>query len=159
MYLHPTPHFLLPKDPTTPIIMVGPGTGVAPYRAFLQERAAQNAQGENWLIFGERNRATDYYYETFLEALAKKNFLKLDTAFSRDQDEKRYVQHLLLEKGQSIWNFLCKGAHLYICGDARHMAKDVTAALHTIAEKHGNQDPKSYIKMLRKEKRLLLDVY
>ena len=158
-YLHPTPHCVLPKDPTTPIVMIGPGTGIAPYRAFLQERNAQKASGENWLIFGERNRATDYYYENFLESLEKKNFLRLDLAFSRDQSEKLYVQHLLLRNGLAVWETLSRGAHLYICGDARHMAKDVTTALHTIVETYGGKDPKPYIKMLRKEKRLLLDVY
>ena len=158
-YLHPTPHFILPKDPATPIVMIGPGTGIAPYCAFLQERHAENASGENWLIFGERNRATDYYYQSFLESLEKKNFLRLDLAFSRDQSEKLYVQHLLLKNGPAVWEMLNKGAHLYICGDARHMAKDVTAALHTIVETYGGRDPKPYVKLLRKEKRLLLDVY
>lgn len=158
-YLHPTPHFLLPQDPTTPIIMIGPGTGVAPYRAFLQEREAQNATGENWLFFGERNQATDYYYEAYLEALKKKGFLSLDLAFSRDQSEKCYVQHRLLEKGATIWSLLSSGAYLYVCGDARHMAKDVTSSLSSIIETHGGEDPKAYLKALRKEKRLLLDVY
>ncbi len=158
-YLHPTPHFVLPEDPTTPIVMIGPGTGIAPYRAFLQERKEQKAPGENWLIFGERNRATDYYYENFLESLEKRNFLRLDLAFSRDQSEKLYVQHILLKRGLAVWEALNKGAHLYICGDARHMAKDVVTALHTIVETHGSKNPKPYVKMLRKEKRLLLDVY
>ncbi|MCB1072116.1 MAG: sulfite reductase [Chlamydiia bacterium] len=158
-YLHPTPHFLLPQDPTTPIIMIGPGTGVAPYRAFLQEREAQKASGKNWLFFGERNQATDYYYEAYFESLKKKDFLSLDLAFSRDQSEKYYVQHRLLEKGDEIWSLLSSGAYLYVCGDARHMAKDVTTALHSIIENHGSQDGKNYLKSLRKEKRLLLDVY
>lgn len=158
-YLHPTPHFLLPQDPTIPIIMIGPGTGVAPYRAFLQEREAQKASGKNWLFFGERNQATDYYYESYFESLKKKDFLALDLAFSRDQSEKCYVQHRLLEKGGEIWSLLSSGAYLYVCGDARHMAKDVTCALHSIVETHGSQDGKSYLKSLRKEKRLLLDVY
>ncbi len=158
-YLHPTPHFLLPPDPATPIIMIGPGTGVAPYRAFLQEREAQNATGKNWLFFGERNKSSDYYYESYLEALKNKGLLTLDLAFSRDQAEKLYVQHLLLDKGEEIWPLLSSGAHIYICGDARHMAKDVTAALTSIIETHSNEDPKSYLKSLRKEKRLLLDVY
>ncbi|MEM8727601.1 MAG: sulfite reductase [Chlamydiota bacterium] len=158
-YLHPTSHFLLPQDPAIPIIMIGPGTGVAPYRSFLQEREAQNASGKNWLFFGERNQATDYYYESYFESLKKKDFLSLDLAFSRDQSEKCYVQHRLVEKGDEIWSLLSSGAYLYICGDARHMAKDVTCALHSIIETHGSQDGKSYLKSLRKEKRLLLDVY
>lgn len=158
-YLHPTTHFLLPENPEIPIIMVGPGTGVAPYRAFLQHREAQNASGKNWLFFGECHQAFDYYYEAYLESLRKKAFLTLDLAFSRDQEEKIYVQHRLLEKGLEIWEALNAGAHFYICGDARRMAKDVTAALSNIIETHGDVDPKSFLKTLRKEKRFLLDVY
>lgn len=158
-YLHPTPHFLLPEDPSTPIIMVGPGTGVAPYRAFLQERETQNASGKNWLFFGERNQPFDYYYEAYFETLKKRDFLTLDLAFSRDQQEKVYVQHRLLEKGEKIWEALSLGAYFYVCGDARRMAKDVTEALSSIIETHGGEDPKSYLKNLRKEKRFLLDVY
>ena len=158
-YLHPTPHFLLPEDPATPIIMIGPGTGVAPYRAFLQEREAQNASGENWLFFGERNQATDYYYKAYFESLKKKGFLSLDLAFSRDQSGKYYVQHRLLEKGNDIWSLLNSGAYLYVCGDARHMAKDVTSALSSIIQTQGKENPKAYLKKLRKEKRFLLDVY
>lgn len=158
-YHHPTSHFVLPSESETPIIMIGPGTGVAPYRAFLQEREAEGAKGLNWLIFGERNRATDYYYQSFFESLQKKDILRLDLAFSRDQKEKLYVQHLLLKEGKHVWEALEKGAHLYVCGDARHMAKDVTAALHTLVETHGDVDPKLYIKDLRKRKRFLLDVY
>lgn len=158
-YHHPTPHFILPESPDTPIIMVGPGTGVAPYRAFLQEREAQNASGKNWLFFGERNKPFDYYYEAYLETLRKKGFLTLDLAFSRDQEEKVYVQHRLLENGSKIWEALTSGAHFYVCGDARRMAKDVTAALSSIIETHGGEDSSSYLKTLRKEKRLLLDVY
>lgn len=158
-YLHPTPHFLLPQNPETPIIMVGPGTGVAPYRAFLQEREAQNAPGKNWLFFGERNRATDFYYEAYMETLRKKGLLTLDLAFSRDHQEKIYVQDRLLESGPQIWEALSSGAHFYICGDARQMAKDVTSALSSIVETYGGEDPKVYLKNLRKEKRFLLDVY
>jgi sulfite reductase (NADPH) flavoprotein alpha-component len=158
-YLHPTSHFLLPEDPQTPIIMVGPGTGVAPYRAFLQEREMQRATGENWLFFGERNQSHDYFYEVYFESLKKRGFLKLDLAFSRDQKEKIYVQHRLLEKGAQIWKALSSGAYFYVCGDAHQMAKDVTAALSSIIENHGKEDPKTYMKTLRTEKRLLLDVY
>lgn len=159
VYLHPTPHFLLPQDSNAPIIMIGPGTGVAPYRAFLQQREVDNASGKNWLFFGERNRATDYYYESYFESLKKRGFLSLDLAFSRDQKDKCYVQHRLLKKGAEIWALLSSGAYLYICGDARHMAKEVTAALCSIIETYGLQDGKNYLKVLRKEKRLLLDVY
>ncbi|WP_194847002.1 sulfite reductase [Candidatus Neptunochlamydia vexilliferae] len=161
-YLHPTAHFTLPDDPNVPIIMVGPGTGVAPYRAFLQEREAQGATGKNWLLFGERHRAHDYYYESYLEELKEKKFLHLDLAFSRDQEEKTYVQHHLLKRGVMVWKALQEGAHFYVCGDARRMAKDVTHALQTIIETHGALSPanaKNFIKTLRKEKRFLLDVY
>ena len=158
-YLHPTPHFLLPKDPSVPIIMIGPGTGVAPYRAFLKQREKEGATGTNWLFFGERNKHSDYYYASYFNALEKKGRLTLDLAFSRDQQEKLYVQHRLLEKGNAIWDLLANGAHIYICGDARKMAKDVTNALASIIETHSSHDPKTYLKQLRKEKRLLLDVY
>ncbi|NGX51324.1 MAG: Sulfite reductase [NADPH] flavoprotein alpha-component [Chlamydiae bacterium] len=161
IFHHPTPSFTLPT-PETPILMIGPGTGVAPYRAFLQERERENAPGENWLIFGERNRTIDFYYESFFRSLQKKEFLRLDLAFSRDQKEKVYVQHKLLEKAPDIWQLIQSGGTVYICGDASRMAKDVTAALHTIAENQGNLSPleaKHFIKKMRRDKRLLMDVY
>lgn len=161
LYLHPTPHFTLPS-PDKPILMIGPGTGVAPYRAFLQERELMQASGENWLIFGERCRQTDYYYQSFFEDLQNKKKLRLDLAFSRDQKEKVYVQHKLLENASEVWNLLQSGGYVYICGDARHMAKDVTIALHTIAESEGNLsalEAKDYFKQMRRDKRLLLDIY
>ena len=158
-YLHPTSHFILPKNGTTPIIMIGSGTGVAPYRAFLQQRKTEEAKGLNWLIFGERNKKTDYYYQSFFESLEKKNFLRLDLAFSRDQKEKLYVQHILLKQGKLIWETLQNNAHIYICGDALHMAKDVMNALHMIIETYGKTDTKRYIKELKSSKKLLLDVY
>ena len=130
LYHQPTKHFLLPS-PETPIIMIGPGTGIAPYRAFLQERIATSAPGKNWLFFGEQQKSHDFYYQNELETLAKANQLILDTAFSRDQTEKIYVQHRLLEKSQQILNWLEDGAYIYICGDAKRMAKDV---LDTLAE-------------------------
>ena len=160
-YLHATPFFTLPS-PEQPILMIGAGTGVAPYRAFLQQRAKENAIGHNWLIFGERNRKTDYYYESFFESLVKKNFLRLDLAFSRDQTAKVYVQHKLLAHAPDVWKHLQAGGFVYICGDARQMAKNVTVALHTIAETHGNlspEDAKSYFKQMHRDKRLLMDVY
>ena len=147
MYLHPSTF----RPVSTPMILIGPGTGIAPYRAFLQE-----CPGNHWLFFGERNRAFDFYYEDFLTTLPN---LRLSTAFSRDQEEKVYVQHRMLEEGADLWQWINSGATIYICGDARHMAKDVTTALHTIIEEHGNLDGKAYIKALRKEKRLRLDIY
>lgn len=161
-YIQPTPHFTLPQDLKASIIMVGPGTGVAPFRGFLQERVRVNAPGRNWLFFGERNRALDFYYEDFWTQLSLQNKLRLDTAFSRDQKEKIYVQHRLLEQGKEIWQWLEEGAFFYICGDADPMAKEVEAALVTIAETHGHMtehESREYLKHLRAEKRLLVDVY
>lgn len=147
IFLHPSTF----RPVSTPMILIGPGTGVAPYRAFLQEHP-----GTHWLFFGERNRASDFYYEDFFTTLPD---LRISTAFSRDQDRKIYVQDRMLEEGTDLWQWIDNGATIYICGDARHMAKDVTAALHTIAEQHGKVDGKAFIKVLRKEKRLRLDVY
>lgn len=161
-YIQPTPHFTLPSNHDTPIIMVGPGTGVAPFRAFLQERLHHNAPGKNWLFFGERNQKTDFFYEEFWTSLATEQKLSLDLAFSRDADEKLYVQHKLLEKGAEIWNWLEEGALFYVCGDADPMAKDVEAALHQTFMTHGNlsiEEARAYIKQLRREKRYLADVY
>jgi sulfite reductase (NADPH) flavoprotein alpha-component len=160
--LYRTPSFRLPKDPSIPIIMIGAGVGIAPYRAFLQERTFQNAPGKNWLIFGERNRAFDFYFEKELLSLERQNRLRLDLAFSRDQSEKIYVQHKLLENGPEIWRWLEEGATFYVCGDAKHMAKEVNIALHHIIEKEGNlslEAAKEYTKSLRREKRYLLDIY
>ena len=151
LYHQPTKHFLLPS-PETPIIMIGPGTGIAPYRAFLQERTATSAPGQNWLFFGEQQKNCDFYYEEELQKLVDNKNLILDTAFSRDQTEKIYVQHRLLEKSQEILNWINNGAHIYICGDAKRMAKDV---LQTLAEITSPDQ----VKQMRKDKRLLLDVY
>jgi sulfite reductase (NADPH) flavoprotein alpha-component len=162
LYIQPSNHFTLPQDPSIPIIMIGPGTGVAPFRAFLQERIATHATGRNWLFFGERNRATDFHYRDFwleLESLGK---LKLDLAFSRDQSNKIYVQHKMLEEKRKLWGWLQEGAQLYVCGDAEKMAKDVDATLHQIARVEGGlneEGSRAYVKNLRAEKRYLLDVY
>jgi sulfite reductase (NADPH) flavoprotein alpha-component len=161
IFLHPTSSFTLP-DPDTPILMIGPGTGVAPYRGFLQQRVKEKASGLNWLIFGERNKNTDFYYESFFTSLQKKGSLRLDLAFSRDQKEKIYVQHKLLENACDVWNLMQSGGTIYICGDARRMAKDVTSTLHNIAETQGHLSPseaKDLFKQMRREKRLLMDVY
>ncbi len=161
-YIQATPHFTLPEDPKASIIMVGPGTGVAPFRAFLQERLALNAPGKNWLFFGERNSHLDFFYEDFFQSLVDQKKLTLTTAFSRDQEQKIYVQHKLLEQGKEIWQWLQEGAFFYICGDADPMAKDVEAALVSITERYGNfseHEAREYLKHLRAEKRLLVDVY
>ncbi len=163
MYIQPTTHFTLPDDPQTPILMIGPGTGVAPYRGFLQQRYHEGAQGENWLIFGERHRAFDYYYQSFFEQLLEEQFLRLTTAFSRDQPEKRYVQHCLKGDAEKVWEWLeQKKGRVYICGDKRAMAKDVTATLSEIIETQGGKTARAaadYLKEMRKTKQLLLDVY
>jgi NADPH-dependent sulfite reductase flavoprotein alpha-component len=163
VFIQPTTHFRLPADPDTPIIMIGPGTGIAPFRAFLHDRLATGARGRNWLFFGERNRASDFYYETELTAMQEDGFLtELSLAFSRDQAEKRYVQHRLAERGENIWSWLQDGAAIYVCGDASAMAKDVEAALLAIIQSYGNFDSKTayeYLRMMARDKRYLRDVY
>ena len=156
-------HFRPPAGPETPVIMVGPGTGIAPFRAFLQDREAAGAGGANWLFFGEQSRASGYYYRDEIEAWLKGGLLtRFDTAFSRDQAEKIYVQHRMAENGREIWNWLQEGAHFYVCGDASRMAKDVDAALRAIAESHGGLSQaaaEGYVKTLIREKRYMRDVY
>ena len=142
--------------------MVGPGTGVAPFRAFLQERLYHNSPGKNWLFFGECNQKTDFFYEEFWSSLVAQQKLSLDLAFSRDQAHKLYVQHKLLEKGADVWSWLEQGAFFYVCGDADPMAKEVEAAVLQICCSHGRlsfDEAKAYIKKMRHEKRYLSDVY
>jgi sulfite reductase (NADPH) flavoprotein alpha-component len=155
--------FRLPKSGDTPIIMVGPGTGVAPFRAFLHERRAVGAKGRNWLFFGEQRAATDFFYRDELEQMMADGHLStLTTAFSRDQAEKIYVQHRMAEQGAEIYRWLEEGAHFYVCGDASRMAKDVDAALHGAIEQHGGVSAEAaaeYVKKLKAEKRYQRDVY
>lgn len=161
-YIQPSLHFTIPHDHQAPIIMVGPGTGVAPFRAFLHERLAINAPGKNWLFFGERHRAFDFFYEEFWSSLARDNKLRLDLAFSRDQAEKHYVQHKMLENGRELWKWLQQGAYFYVCGEAEPMAKEVEETLQHIFQEHGNlsePDARAYLKALRAQKRYLVDVY
>lgn len=162
IYIQPGNGFTLPEDLDAPIIMVGPGTGVAPFRAFVQERVAKNAKGLNWLFFGERHSGSTFFYEEFWQEMVKAGHLRLDTAFSRDQEHKIYVQHRLMEKGSEIFALLEQGAYFYVCGDAMRMAKDVDMALHRIISDYGHLDEtvaKEYVKRLKKEKRYLRDVY
>lgn len=162
MYIHPTQSFTLPEDPSSSIIMVGPGTGIAPFKAFLEERIHHNAPGKNWLFFGERNKISDFFYGEYLEKLTNEGKLRLDLAFSRDQEEKVYVQHKMLENSEDLWNWLESGAYFFVCGDAEKMAKDVEQALLTIAQKEGRlteEQAKAYIKMLKASKRYRSDVY
>ena len=155
-------HFFLPPDKTKAIIMVGPGTGVAPFRAFAEERQISGATGKNWLFFGEQRSAQDFFYREQFTKWANDGFLRLDTAFSRDQEQKIYVQHRLAESGAEIWAWLQEGADFFVCGDKNKMAADVDTALNKIAEVHGGKTPeqaKEYIEGLKKEKRYKRDVY
>ena len=163
VYVEENHHFRLPDDPTTPFIMIGPGTGVAPFRAFLQKKSANNAEGESWLFFGNQHFEQDFLYQTEWQQFIKKGVLnRLDVAFSRDQSEKVYVQHKLIQQGKDVWKWLQSGAHLYVCGDAKHMAKDVHQALLNIAETHGGMsatEAENYLNELRINKRYQKDVY
>ncbi|SHE67942.1 FAD binding domain-containing protein [Acidocella aminolytica 101 = DSM 11237] len=163
LFIQPSGHFHLPADDATSIIMIGPGTGIAPFRGFLQERRARNAKGRNWLVFGEQREASDFYYREELEALARDGFLHhLTTAFSRDQVQKIYVQDRLREEGAQLWTWLQDGAHLYICGDAACMAKDVHESLCGILGLHGCMDrsaANAYLDKMITDKRYLRDLY
>ena len=163
VYLQPSSNFRPPGDPHTPMIMIGPGTGIAPFRGFLQERRALGHTGPNWLFFGGQHAATDYYYRDELEQMRDDGFLtELDLAFSRDQQQKVYVQHLMRQRGAQLWRWLQDGAQLYVCGTADPMAKDVDRALCEIAAEHGNLDPdaaKEYVRSLSTDKRYHRDVY
>jgi sulfite reductase (NADPH) flavoprotein alpha-component len=143
--------------------MIGPGTGIAPFRAFLQERQAIGATGANWLFFGEQRAASDFYYQDELSQMLKNGLLtRLDTAFSRDQDHKVYVQHRMLENTGLMWDWLQDGAHVYVCGDAKRMAKDVDNALRDICRTAGNlsvDQTEEYVAALRRDKRYQRDVY
>jgi len=155
--------FKLPADGNTPIIMIGPGTGVAPFRAFLQDRKAVGAKGKNWLFFGAQRRASDFFYQDEFEAMVADGFLtRLDLAFSRDQAEKIYVQTRMKENGAELWKWLQEGAAIYVCGDARRMAKDVDATLHEIIETVGGKsadEARLYVEDLKKQGRYHRDVY
>lgn len=162
IYLQAHHGFTLPRDLAVDIIMVGPGTGVAPFRAFMQERVETRATGRNWLFFGEWHHDYDYFYREFWEELEANGFLRINTAFSRDQEHKIYVQHRMWEQREELYDWLEKGAVFYVCGDAHHMAKDVDAALLSIVQSCGNkteQQAKEYVKALRTTKRYLRDVY
>lgn len=162
IHLRPNHHFRLPAA-EVPIIMIGPGTGIAPFRAFLQERQAAGASGRSWLFFGDRRRATDFLYGEELTGFVESGALtRLDVAFSRDQDTKVYVQHHMRENSAELFAWLQDGAHLYVCGDADRMAKDVDAALHEIVAESGGMDAgaaHAYVNDLIKTHRYLRDVY
>jgi len=155
--------FSLPDNPSTPVIMIGPGSGVAPFRAFLRERRANNAPGKNWLFFGERNEATDFLYQDeFQELLVDGVLTRLDVAFSRDQQKKIYVQDRIRESGAELFQWLEDGAALYVCGDAKRMAIDVDLAIQQIVEENGrysSTEARAYLQNLIDQRRYLKDVY
>lgn len=162
VYVQPAAHFTLPADDNAPIIMIGPGTGVAPFRGFMQERMHRSAKGKNWLFFGDRHSKSDYFYREFWEELSSQNLLRLNAAFSRDQEHKVYVQHMMQAHASELFTWLEEGAYFYVCGDAQRMAKDVDAMLHAIVQEHGGmtaENAKAYVKSLRTTKRYLADVY
>ena len=156
-------NFRVPSDDSLPMIMVGPGTGIAPFRAFLQEREIRNAPGKNWLFFGDRNAASDFIYRDEIEAMQASGLLtKLDLAFSRDQAEKIYVQDRMLENGAELYAWLEQGGYFFVCGDAYRMAKDVDQTLHDVIRIHGNKsvnEAVDYVNQLKKDKRYVRDVY
>jgi sulfite reductase (NADPH) flavoprotein alpha-component len=161
-FIEPNPSFRLPS-PDTDIMMIGPGTGIAPFRAFLQERELTGGRGKNWLFFGEQHRRSQFLYQLEWQAAVKRGTLhRIDLAFSRDQSHKVYVQHRLLQRGRDVYAWLNSGTHLYICGDAKRMAPDVEAALLSIAQDHGGKDPEGaaeWLGQLRAEGRYHRDVY
>jgi sulfite reductase (NADPH) flavoprotein alpha-component len=155
-------HFAMAADPATPMIMVGPGTGLAPFRAFIEERRVLGARGKNWLFFGEQRRASDFFYEHEFDGCVRNGLLRLDVAFSRDQADKIYVQHRMREQARDIWAWLEDGAEFFVCGDKERMAADVDRELQTIVETQGNRsrdEAREYVERLRQAKRYKRDVY
>jgi sulfite reductase (NADPH) flavoprotein alpha-component len=164
LYPSSAKHFHLPEDPNIPIIMVGPGTGIAPFRAYLQERQALGAKGKNWLFFGAQREKCDYAYkEDFAQFQRDGVLTRLDCAWSRDQAHKVYIQHRMLENAPEIWKWIDgEGAQFYVCGDARRMAKDVDAALRKIVQEQGGKrvdEASEYVEKLKTDKRYKRDVY
>ena len=165
VFMSPTKSFILPEDKETDIIMVGPGTGIAPFRAFMEQRVHDGGGGKNWLFFGDQSEKTEFYYKDEIEGwLDEGHLYRFTTAWSRDQEEKIYVQHRLKEHGAEIWEWFERGAYFYICGDKQYMAKDVHRALIQIAIDHGGMsedDATHFIEktMMKEQKRYLRDVY
>jgi len=163
VYVHSAADFTVPKDASAPMIMIGPGTGIAPFRAFLEERQATGAKGKNWLFFGDQHEATDFLYRDEFEQMQQAGLLtKLSTAFSRDQEEKIYVQHRMSDEGAELFEWLEQGAYFFVCGDAKRMAGDVDKTLHALIAEHGKMskaDAKAYVKKLRDDERYVRDVY
>ncbi|ULO10316.1 assimilatory sulfite reductase (NADPH) flavoprotein subunit [Paenibacillus sp. 19GGS1-52] len=163
IYIQQNPNFKLPTNPDVPVIMIGPGTGVAPFRSFLEEREELGAEGKTWLFYGDRHFVTDFLYQTDWQRMLKDGVLsKLDVAFSRDTDEKVYVQHRILAKSQELYEWLQQGAHVYICGDEKHMAHDVHTALLAVIQQEGGLSPDeatAYLETMQQELRYQRDVY
>lgn len=165
VYVQPSRTFRLPADRSRDIIMIGPGTGIAPFRAFVEQRKHDAAQGRNWLFFGEQHQATDFLYESeWKQFLASGHLHRLDLAFSRDQPQKIYVQHRMREQAKEMWSWLQNGAYVYVCGDAKHMAKDVHETLIEIARTQGGMSAEGAseyvnVTLMKTEKRYLRDVY
>jgi len=165
VFMSPTKSFVLPEDDSIDIIMVGPGTGIAPFRAFMEQRVLEGGSGRNWLFFGDQSEKTEFYYKDQIETwLDEGNLYRFTTAWSRDQEEKIYVQHRLKEYGAEVWQWFENGAYFYICGDKQYMAKDVHRTLIEIAMEHGGmneEDATFFIEktMMREQKRYLRDVY
>jgi sulfite reductase (NADPH) flavoprotein alpha-component len=163
VYVQKAHAFGLPADPSVPIIMIGPGTGVAPFRAFLQERRAIGAKGRNWLFFGHQHSDFDFFYEDEFREMKTSGLLtRLSLAWSRDGNEKIYVQDRMREVGRDLWSWLADGAHIYVCGDAKRMAKDVEIALVDIVAQYGMRSPEeatAFVSELKKKNRYQQDVY
>lgn len=163
IFMSPNKSFRVPQDDSVPMIMVGPGTGIAPFRAFLEERQARGATGMNWLFFGDQHRASDFIYADEIAGFSQSGLLtRLDLAFSRDQDAKIYVQHRMLENGKDLFAQLEEGGYFYVCGDATHMARDVDDTLHQIIQTQGGLTPEAateYVNRLKRDKRYVRDVY
>jgi sulfite reductase (NADPH) flavoprotein alpha-component len=163
VYVQKAQHFALPADSNRPIIMIGPGTGIAPFRAFLQERMASQAPGPNWLYFGHQRSDYDFFYEDELKEMRRNGHLtRLTLAWSRDGKEKIYVQHRMRDDGRDLWAWLERGAYIYVCGDALRMAKDVERALTDVVAEHGKRSPEDaarFVADLKKNDRYQADVY
>jgi sulfite reductase (NADPH) flavoprotein alpha-component len=163
VFTHSNKAFRPPASGDASMIMIGPGTGIAPFRGFLEERQAVGAKGKNWLFFGDQKSSTDFLYREQIERFQKDGLLtRLDLAWSRDQNEKVYVQQRLLEHAREVWDWLEQGGAMYVCGDASRMAKDVDAALHQVIERAGSKTPEQaaeYVKKLKAQKRYQRDVY
>ena len=163
VFIEHNDNFRLPANPETPVIMIGPGTGIAPFRALMQQRAADGAQGKNWLFFGNPHFTEDFLYQVEWQSYVKEGLLtRIDLAWSRDQQQKVYVQDKLREQGAELWRWINDGAHIYVCGDANRMAKDVEHTLLEVIAEYGAMDAEAadeFLSELRVERRYQRDVY